>query len=93
MRQPGGLGLNDRDVGPGIGPDTRGRDFAPVVEPNPHPARAADDMVICEQKPIGGDQKARPRACGVAGSPSAETARRFTTAGPSFSATVTITRE
>ena len=41
VRQPRGLGLNDGDVGPGVGPDDPAADFSPVIEPNPHPARAA----------------------------------------------------
>ncbi len=93
MGQARVFGLNDGDVGPGVGPDDMAADFAPVVQANTQPARAADDVVIGEQKAVGRDQEAGPRSGRSGGCRQRSTARRFTTAGPSFSATVTITRE
>ena len=70
--EPGVFGLDDRDVGPGVGPDDVAVDFAAVIQANAHPARAADDVVICEQKPVGSDQKAGSRSGCAAASVSAD---------------------
>ena len=60
--EPGVFGLDDGDVGPGVGPDDVAIDFAAVVQANTQPARAADDVVIGEEKSVGSDQKAGARS-------------------------------
>ena len=50
MRQARGIGLHDRDVGPGVGPDHPARDLPAVVQPNAHAARTPDDVMVREQE-------------------------------------------
>ena len=93
MRQSRGIGLHDRDVGPGVGPDHAARDLSAVVQAHPHAARAAHDVMVGEQKAVGREQKPRARPARATALPRSRRARKLTTAGPSDSATVTITRE
>ena len=93
VRQPRGVGLHDRDVGPWIGADHAAGDLAAVVQPHPHPAHAANHVMVGQQKAVGREQERRTPSQPGRRPPSPAIARKFTTAGPSVSATVTITRE
>ncbi len=62
VRQPGRVGLHDRDVGPRVGAHNPAGDLPAIVQTHPQPVRAPDDVVIGQQEAVGREQEPRPRS-------------------------------
>src|SRR5262249_43130952 len=50
--QPGGIGLNDRQISPGIGADDPAAVLPSVAEPDSHPLLVAHDVMVGQQEPV-----------------------------------------